>query len=78
MEGDEDGDGDGPDTNVQSLEGSSILARLGDGARIAAAFSSFIRSLLRAHCCTNYFLRHLGVQLKDPKFPELCSDTLKS
>lgn len=41
--------------NIHSLEGSAVLARLENGARITAALNPFIRSLLRAHRCTNTF-----------------------
>ena len=78
MEGDEDGDGDGPDTQRAITEGLVRPRQAGERSENHGSFELFHQELVQSPLLHKSLSAILSMQLKHPKFPELCSNTLNS
>lgn len=78
MERDEDGDGDGPDTQHTITGGLSRPHQAGERSKTHDSFELFHQELAQSPSLHKLLSAILSTQLKHPKFLELCSNTVKS
>lgn len=78
MEGDEDGDGDGPDTKHTLTGGLGRPRQAGERSENHGSFEPFHQELAQSPSLHKLLSAILSMQLKHPTFPELCSNTVKS